>query len=357
MKVLELEGNYRTMGQQHGEQVRDLRPEILQAMSRRLAALKPYAADLEPYVQEMAAAWEESARSTLEMLQGIADALDVDWDVCFRYAIASYLEARIQNIELTEREGCTVWAAAAPVTKHGIPMLVKNRDEEPHRRALQCLARARPARGYRYTYLTSAGSPGVFSSGMNEAGLAVADTHVTSLDVGPGVARYSAMMEILERHSSVRSALDYLREVRHIGDGTLVLIDVTGNMAVFEAGHTTQAVIWPERGFVVSTNHFVSGPLRDRWVDRNPSELRGDSRKRYARVAAALQSVRGLVDAAWVQGFMADHGGSRHGICRHPEGNSQPATISSVIHLPQERTLLIADGLPCQTPFRAWSAG
>jgi len=165
------------------------------------------------------------------------------------------------------------------------------------------------------------------------------------------------MMEILERHSSVRSALDYLREVRHIGDGTLVLIDVTGNMAVFEAGHTTQAVIWPERGFVVSTNHFVSGPLRDRWAHRNLGERRSDSPQRYARVAAALQSVRGLVDAAWAQGFMADHGGVGDGICRHTETDTGVATISAAIHLPQERTLLVADGPPCQVRFKAWMVG
>lgn len=357
MRVLELEGDPRTMGRQHGEQVRDLRPLILEAVQRRLAPLEPHATVLEPYVREIVAVWEARASATLAMLQGIAEALDVAWETLFRYTVAAYLEAQVAKSTSAERSGCTVWAATAPVTKHGMPMLVKNRDVEPWEQPLQCLVRARPSRGYRYTYLTSAGSPGVFSSGMNEAGLAVADTYVASLDVGPGIACCAAMMAVLEQHNNVRAALDYLRRMPHIGDGTLVLIDVTGNMAVFEAGHSVQSTIWPERGFVVSTNHFVSGPLRERWAGHSSAERRSDSLQRYARVAAALPSVRGLVDAAWAQGFMADHGGAEGGLCRHAEADSGVTTISSAIYLPQERTLLVADGPPCRARFKAWIVG
>ena len=356
MKVLTLEGDHRTMGLQHGEQVRDLRPLILEAVHRRLEALAPYTAVLEPQVQELTTVWEAHASSTLEMLQGIAEALNVGWETLFQYTIASFLEAQVSDREFPP-DGCTVWAAAAPITKHGMPMLVKNRDGVPHDRALQCLVRARPTRGYRCTYLTSAGSPGVFSSGMNEAGLVVADTHVASSDLGPGIARCAVMLEVLERYNSVRAALDYLRQVPHIGDGTLVLLDVTGSMAVFEAGHSVQGVIWPERGLAVSTNHFVSGPLRERWEARELPERRGASQQRYARVVAALQAVRGLVDVAWAQGFMADHGGADGGICRHAEADSGVATLSCAIHLPQERTLLVADGPPCRTRFKAWPVG
>jgi hypothetical protein len=357
MRVLELTGEPYAMGQQHADQVRDLRPQIVAAMEQRLAALAQYGIETQPYEAELVAVWEELAQPTLEMLRGLAAGLELEWDPFFRYTIASYLEDRILSLSQAPNEGCTVWAAAAPITRHGMPMLVKNRDYRPDHQPLQCLARARPTRGYRYTYVTSAGSPGVFSSGVNEAGLAVADTHVASLDLGPGLARYSLMMELLEQHNGVRSALDYLRQVPHIGNGTLVLVDLTGNMAVFEAGHTVQGVVWPEHGFVVSTNHFVTAHLRERWVDRSPPELRGNSQNRYAKVVAALQSVRGLVDAAWAQGFMADHGNPQYALCRHPDADPRSATISTAVYLPQERTLLFADGPPCQASFKAWSAG
>ena len=255
-----------------------------------------------------------------------------------------------------------MWAASGSATRHGAPILVKNRDYWPEHQSLQCLARVRPIRGYRYLNVTSAGGPGVFSSGMNQAGLAVADTHVSARDVGPGVARYSAMMEILEHHGDVASALDYLRQVPHLGDGTLTLVDRAGTMAVFEAGRAAQSIIPPEGDLVVSTNHFRGAGLRDCWVDRNRPELRGNSQNRYARVVTALGAARGWVDAGWAQSLMAEHGGShpfaadrgRYAICRHSEIHSRSITISTAIFLPRERRLLFADGQPCRADFQAW---
>jgi isopenicillin-N N-acyltransferase-like protein len=359
MRVIELAGNPYDMGRQHAYQVRDLRAKILESMGRRLESLERYEIDLQPYVAELYCAWEEIAWPTLEMLRGMAEGLEFEWGPFFRYTVASFLEDRVQCP--ADGEGCTVWAASGPVTRYSLPILAKNRDYRPEHQFLPCLARACPADGLRYIYATSAGSPAVFSSGMNEAGLAAADTRVNSLDIGPGLARYSAMMDILEHHADVASALDYLREVPHIGDGTLTLIDRTGASAVFEAGRSAQNVIRTECGFVVSTNHYSGPRLRDRWVDRNPWELRGNSQNRYTRVVAALEAARGYVDAPWAQALMADHGGSsevarrgQHAICRHADTDPQSITISTALYLPQERVLLFADGQPCQTPFQAW---
>ena len=295
------------------------------------------------------------------MLRGMAEGLDLKWEAFFRYTIASYLEDRVQRPAYGE--GCTVWAASNTVTRHGVPLLAKTRDTRPEHRFLQCLIRARSFEGYRYLYVTSAGSPGVFSSGMNEVGLAVADTHVSSLDMGPGVARYSAMMEILEHHNSVASALDYLRQVPHMGDGTLVLTDRAGGMAVFEAGHSAHSIILPERDFVVSTNHFCGVPLCNHWTDHSPPGLQGNSQNRYARVATALEAARGGVDTNWAQKLMGNHGGSQptmaqrrqQAICRHADIDPLSTTVSSALFLPQQRTLLFANGQPCRVPFQAWS--
>jgi isopenicillin-N N-acyltransferase-like protein len=361
VKAIELAGGHYDMGLQHARQVRELRPRIMKAVRQRVKRLKPHEADLQPYVTELATVWEEAARPSLDMLRGIAEGLDLKWEPFFRYTIASYLEDRLQYPN--NGDGCTVWAAAEPITRHGAPLLAKNRDYRPNHLPLQCLARAYPIHGYRYISVTSAGSPAVFSSGMNEKGLAVADTHVTSPDIGPGVARYSAMMEILEHHDDVASALDYLRQVLHIGDGTLVLIDLAGRMAVFEAGHSAHGIVWPEHNLVVSTNHFCSAQMRDRWIDRSPTQLQGNSQNRSVRVAAALQAARGQVDTEWAQRLMSDHGGARptvaearqYAICRHSNIDPLSTTISTALYLPLEYTLLFGNGSPCQVAPQAWS--
>jgi isopenicillin-N N-acyltransferase-like protein len=361
MRVVELDGGHHQMGWQYARQVRELRPRIKGVMRRRMRRLKAYEADLRPTVAELTSAWEEIARPTLDMLRGVAEGLELEWEPFFRYTIAPYLADRIR--QPAYGEGCTVWAASGSITRQGMPILAKNRDYRPEHQSLPCLARVQPARGYRHMYATSAGSPAVFSSGMNETGLAVADTRVTSCIVGPGLARYSAMMEILEHHSHVSSALDYLSQVPHLGEGTLTLVDRAGDMAVFEAGHAAQSILFPENDSVVSTNHFRSPQLRECWVDRYSPELRGSSQNRYARVDTALQAAHGRVDGAWAQTLMADHGGpqptaaerSRHAICRHSEFDTRSITISTTLFLPRERTLLFANGQPCQAPFQTWS--
>ena len=361
MKIIELRGGSYEMGRQHAQQLQDLRPSIMRAIRQRLRSLEAYEVDLQPYVAELISVWEEIDRPTLEMLHGIAEGLELKWDAFFRYTIASYLEERVQRPAYAE--GCTVWAAANSITRHGAPLLAKTRDTRPEHQFLQCLVRAHPFQGFRYLYVSSAGSPAVFSSGMNESGLAVADTHVSSLDIGPSIARYSAMMEILEHHNSVASALDYLRQVPHMGDGTLVLADRTGGMAVFEAGHSAQSIIVPEGDFVVSANHFCGPQLRDCWIDPAPPELRGNSQRRYARSVKALQAARGEVDTKWAQKWMGDHGGSQptiaqrrqQAICRHSDIDPLSTTVSTALFLPQERTLLFANGQPCRVPFQAWS--
>lgn len=355
MRVIQLAGDHYAMGRQHGRQVRELRPLILQAMDQRLAKLDQAGVDVVPLVVELMAVWEAVGLSTLEMLRGIADELHLDWRPFSHYTVASYLEDRTAS--RSGAEGCTVWSATAPVTQDGAPILAKNRDYRPDHLPLQRLAHATPAEGYRYTYVTSAGSPAVFSSGMNEAGLAVADTHVASDDIGPGLARYSAEMELLEHHATVSSALDYLWDVPHLGDGTLVLADATGDMAVFETGHTRCGVIRSEEGFVVSANHFVTAPLRDHWVDRNPPELRGNSQGRHARVTAALQASRGHVNAGWAQELMASHGGPQEAICRHAAKDARSATISTVLYLPQAGRLVYGHGQPCEAEFRGRPVG
>jgi isopenicillin-N N-acyltransferase-like protein len=349
LRTLDLSGDAYSRGQGHGAQVADLRPLILRAMDVRLSALRQKDVSLAGYMDEVAQVWDIHTPDTLAMLRGMAGSLELAWDDYFAYTIASYLTDRLKNQGTPE--GCTTWAASGESTRHGAPLLVKNRDYRPDHKALQCLARVKPAHGYPYLCLTSAGSPGVFSSGMNAAGLAVADTYVASNDIGPGIARYSLMMHLLERCSRVSEAVDYLGTVPHFGDGTVILADAQGDMAAFELAHSVQAVRRPKGGFLVSANHFSAPGTLMRWVENNPPRLQGNSQARRQRVEAALRLSQGQVDVPWAQALMAKHGDELSAICRHPEVEAHSVTISSVIFLPQQLSLYVADGLPCQTPF------
>lgn len=289
--------------------------------------------------------------ATWQMMQGIADGLELDRATMYQYAFSSYLldYYRAGGVQ----DGCTVVAVSGHATRTGETLLAKNRDYLLDHVGLQILARTRPARGYRYVHLGSAGSPGVFSSGMNECGLAVADTHVPSSDLGPGLPRWALMLDILETCTDVPSALDYLRAVPQMGGGTVTLADAVGRLAVWESGYRWSGHVAAESGWLVSTNHFTTAGLRDRWWESGPADLRGNSEARRVYAEQALRRATGEIDVAWIQALLSHHDSGLVRICRHGRHDSRVATILSTIFLPTRKEMVVSVGNPCK---RRWVA-
>lgn len=369
---LQLSGSPYEVGWQHGQQVAGRRELLLAVIDARLADLRQLDADrpaaLQPAVEALAAL----DSPLLEQLHGLADGLAVEYDRLLRYTLSSYLKDRQRVTAVddarrtTAREGCTAWAATAPVTAAGATLLVKNRDYHRDHIPLQILAHVRPVSGFSYTCIGSAGSPTVFSSGINTQGLAVVDTHVLARDLGPGLSRFSLMREVLERHITTASALAYLRSVQHMGGGTLLLADRAGHLALCESGHSESGFVEATGGALASANHFVTAPLAAHWIDDEPPLLVGNSAARRERVLGALANSTGQVDATWAQRLMAAHGGPLDAICRHalldessPGQALDTSTISAVVYLPnglagQDRpALLLAAGQPCEASWQS----
>lgn len=349
IRVLNLTGDAYHIGRQHGDQVADLLPQIENSIKIRLTKLRENNPDFTPYINEIAGIWEKYAPDTMDILKGISESLHLKWEEYFTYTIASYLDSCLKNIE--PKNGCSSWAANGEITRDGAPILVKNRDYHPDHQPLQCLARVKPSRGNSFLCLTSAGSPGVFSSGINDQGLAVVDTFVSSTDVGAGIARYSLEMDILQNFSTVKEAVDYLPTRPHFGDGTLTLIDAQGDMATFEIAHSVQEVRKSNEGFIVSTNHFSAPQTQWLWVDREPEHLKGNTLGRRKWLENSLRSAKGKVDVAWAQAAMGQHSNPLTAVCRHRELDPLCETISCVIYLPWQKAAIVANGLPCKTSF------
>lgn len=254
-------------------------------------------------------------------------------------------------------KGCSTWAASKGSTSSGEPILVKNRDYHLEHLPLQVVVRAEPGDGHRYLCVGSAGSPGVFGSGINEKGLCVADTRVRCLDNGPGLPAYSLMMQILEQYESVRSALEYLRRAKRMGGSNLILADAQGDLAVFEVGHRRYGVIEADDHLVVNTNHFVSPDLKARFVDTNPPETKGNSLHRYKKLEGVLRGSYGEVGVELTKRLMASHGDPLTSICRHKDVfmGKKTGTISTAIYLPAERKLLFRNGRPCEGEYEAFT--
>jgi hypothetical protein len=372
MTILELTltGAPLEIGLQHARQVAACRALLRQVIANRMVDLVQLEADRPAELQPATAALQEIDAPLLQHLAGLAEGLNIDYADLLRYTLSSYLRDR-NRAAGGPAEGCTTWAAAPPVTSDGQAILAKNRDYHRDHIPLQTVACVQPAGGYRYLCIGSAGIPTVFSSGINERGLAVADTHVLSADLGPGLPRFSLMREILEHHASTTSALDYLSSVQHMGGGTLILADASGHLAVCESGQRCSGYVAAHGGRLVSTNHFTTAELADCWVEDEPPLLQGNSLARGERVGQALDGAAGRVDLAWAQAIMAAHGTTQSALCRHPlvvgdaprHPSYDTSTISSVIYLPsglpsigaKRPSLLLAAGQPCEVAWTTWS--
>lgn len=348
--TLTLHGSHYDMGQQHGQQVRRLRPQIAEAIVARFSQIQQDGPDsrFETLLRETSELIQEIDTPLLALIRGQAEALEIEFETLLRYDLVTYLRDDLVIRQTLGSEGCTTWAASGPATTDGQPILVKNRDYRLEHLPLQLIVHATPSDGYPYLYVSSAGSPGVFSAGINYAGLAVADTHVYSRDLGPGLPDYALMMHLLEEHNSVSSALDYLRSVPRLGRNNLILADIQGHLAVFESGRRRYGLFETQHGTLVNTNHFASPEMRDCFADMDPPDARGRTFHRHERVTAALDAAYGWIDVPFAQHLMAAHNGPLTSLCCHPEANSQMTTISASIFLPAQRRLLFCHGLPCQ---------
>jgi predicted choloylglycine hydrolase len=355
--TLALEGNHYTQGRQHGYQVRKLRPQIVKAVEASLKQIEQDGPDprFEDLLEETVDLIQETDGALLALIRGQAETLEIEYQTLLRYDLVTYLRDDLVIRQALGNEGCTTWSASGSWTTDGQPMLVKNRDYRPEHLPLQIVVRSTPNHGYPYLYVSSAAGPGVFSAGINHTGLAVADTHVYSTDLGPGLPDYALMMHILEAHDTVSSALDYLRSVPRLGRNNLILVDAQGRQAVFESGRLRFGLFEIEQGTLVNTNHFASAEMRDCLVEVEPPDSRGRTFRRHETVTAALGANQGKIDTLFAQNLMASHNGPLASLCCHPEANSLMSTISASIFLPAERRLLFCHGLPCQGHYDAFT--
>lgn len=353
VKTISVNGSHYQMGRQHGLQVRGLRPLIAQAIEAQSSQIERDGPDarFETLLRETHELLQQFDAPLLAMLRGQAEALEFEFHTLLRHFLVTYLRDDLVTRKPPGSEGCTTWAATGSATASGRPILVKNRDNRSELLPIQIVIDATPESGYRYLCSSSAGKPGVSCAGTNQAGLTVADTHVCSTDLGPGLPANAMMMHILEAHDSVSSAVDYLRSVPRLGRNNLVLADARGHLAVFEIGHCSYGLFETQDGTLVNTNHFVSPELRDCFVDTNPPLKRSNSFHRYERVTRELNAALGQIDVPFAQRLMATHDGPLASICRHPTPGRDVATLSTSVFLPLQRTMMFCHGPPCQSRY------
>ena len=278
---------------------------------------------------------------SLDELRGIADAFGLPEPDLFAHMHLGTL--RDMKGGATLIEGCS--AVAVSDGPEG-PMVFKNRDYSGRHMGIQCILRHEGpgiATG-QVLSLGSLGSLAAWSSGINAAGLAVADTQVAVNRHRVGWLRYFLLPRLLARAATVAEALDMIRGLPHAGGGTLILADRCGATAAVELSANGPAIA--EGGLQWRTNHYTAPETRDETLRAGGDQIAGNSRTRFEYLARTLPGRDWTAAAA--RDLMATHPGPDGApICQHGEGSEGAETISSAIYSCKIGGMEISEGTPC----------
>lgn len=362
--IIDIEGAGREVGRQHAQGAIGLREEVAAWVGSAVEAHPLSSATVRGRLDEVVRSWEQLTPATLDQVAGMAEVYDLSVDDLLVAVLGAYLRSR--DRAHGPAEGCTTFA-----TTGESPLLVKNRDNDVAYLHLQTVLRVRPPQGHPWLALSTAGAPGVHSSGMNDVGLCVVDTHVPSSDVGPGVPRFSSMMHLLEQCSTTGEAVDYLLATPQMGLGNLTLLDAQGAAAVVECGYNSTVVAMatggpdesptggPDEspaGGVLATNHHITPVLAGCLLEPPEGTPAANSRARRDVVETFLTCPGATTDLAAVKELVASHvgddgtGNAPGSVCQHgPDLKSE--TIATTIYDPVGRHLDLCLGRPCTDPY------
>lgn len=312
--------------------------------AREAGMIDPAARD---YLSDQEAYCRAHAPAGIEELEGIARGFGLSFDDLFTYLHLGTLRD-LHRVTPQDQDGCSAWASVD--TTEG-PLVVKNRDFSGHHVDVQRLmVHSGPDLQYGpVVCLGSLGSPGAYSSGMNRAGLAIADTQIGSRVHGVGWLRYFLMTELLRGCATVEQALAFVAAQPHAVGGSLVLADIHVTAAV-ELGVTVS--VTGSQPWVARTNHFTSAELQATHLSREGYGIDANSKQRLACLDAEVPVRHWSIEA--VQQLMARHDDGGPGaapLCQHPDVEGS-RTLSSVIYGCRQGRVWYHPGYPCLDQWR-----
>jgi isopenicillin-N N-acyltransferase-like protein len=321
--------------------------EVRETLAARLEAARAaghFDADAQRFLDAQRRFAERACANAMAELSGVADGFGIAEEDIFAHLHLGTLKD-LSRISGGDHDGCSAWAVADGPDG---PLVAKNRDFSGRHAGIQRVFRHEgpDLEQGPMLCLGSLGAPGAYSSGMNAAGLALADTQVGVRRHATGWLRYFLMTEILARAATVDEALALIRSVPHAGGGTLVLADRSGAVAAVELGSASVATEQAE--LVCRTNHFTTTALAPETLSDHGSRIDGNSAGRRAVLDRELPGRRW--DAAGAAAVMDRHDGEAP-LCQHSEGG-EAHTIASAVYCCRSGLMYACLDNPCSGAWR-----
>jgi isopenicillin-N N-acyltransferase like protein len=318
-------------------------------------------------VRELASAFVEPIGSVypnyLTEMKGIAEGANLDLldvlaiNVRSEVKIAAMAKQARSQSPSALMDGCTTVAAAPRATASGHTLLAQNWDWYEACEDTAVILEVEQSDGPNYVTVVEAGL--LAKTGFNANGVGVVTNLLASdRDAGtPGIPYHICLRAILDAEHIV-DALSKVQASFRSSSANYMIADPDGLPVVVEAwpgDYSALTLIEPDReGWLVHTNHFVSSqfPCKDvgRWaIPGSPFRL--------WRAREAVASLAEPATPASIGAVLTHHFSSRSvSTCLHPipdaERLERGSTVVSVVMDLDERRMWVADGPPCEHPFR-----
>lgn len=253
------------------------------------------------------------------------------------------------------RPECSAVVVLPAISADGHVLVAQNWDWLVHAFETTVVLEVEPDDGPAYLTVVEAGL--LAKTGVNAAGIAlVTNTLVSDEDDGRTGVPYHVVLRAILAARSISEAADAVLRATRSTSANYLIADRDGLCLDLECAPGDYGAVYPalpEAGAALHTNHFLSPRFhgRDaglRYMTSSPLRLQ--------RLKEAVAAAAPDVTATTLTTVFCDHANHPNGVCNHPDPADPPvdqgATVASVVYDLTGATMLIADGLPCETGYR-----
>lgn len=297
-----------------------------------------------PYIQQHAPFLDEEIKG---ISQGVEKPIESIYMLQLRAELVAHFSSESPENQAAE---CTTFAVLGTRSANGSLMAGQNADLPSFYRDFCVVVRIIPEESPPVLMLTPAGQ--VSYIGINSAGVGVFGNYLKCAGWGLGFPRYLLTRALLSREDAPR-ALEAFRAIPRASSRNLVVFDKSGRVIDIENTPTRHSIIQSRDGFLVHSNHYLSGELAGE--ERAAGEELRNSRARYRRMVELIQSAPGKISLEDLKHFLRDRGSQPDAICRFSsDGEEDVATIAGVIAEPAKGILHVAVGPPNKNRFKVY---
>lgn len=342
-------GTHRAIGQQYGEECRQLIHQHRDLALKRLLSKSDLTYGEVTERTMWYEAWvEHAAPFFCEEVRGLAEGAGIT------EAEAWLLQLRAEVAIVSEEESgdeCTSFAIQPEATSDGIGLVGQNADLPPFYRDIAIVAEMRFDDLPNILMLLPAGQLSYL--GINDAGMGVSANFLTCEGWRVGFPRYFFSRLALTKRT-VDEGAGLIENVHRASSRNLMMLDGMGKALNLETSVTDSARIYPTNGFIAHANNYQSPEMQN--AERSTGIGLRNSQGRNESMQSMLEARKGELNAGVMKEVLCDRTDPMACVNRHrddiPELDSM--TFASLIMQPSIGKMDIAVGPPDENAYMSY---